>query len=394
MSRLGKVRNGLALRGNLPVLTTSEMISNTGWNMQMVVWQPYLLSLGASIPDLGALQSGSTLLRGGLLLTTGRIADSSGRKRLMILASLLTIAGMVFAVIANHWLLVVPTMILWTIGGSFWEPAFRAMVAESVDPKSRATAFGLLGLTWFLPGLYAPGIAGYVGEILSPRAVIMFMIVTECTALAVITLGARETLKEKPGSAARASASIKDIFKEARSASEFYVGAVIQRFHGAMGEGIFLGMLVTTFGFDLLQLGLLANIYSAITSLLQIPMGKLSDRYGRKKFLVLSGIVKITAFAGYFLSHSYPMILFFHAINASSDAMYAPAFNAYLTEVAPTSGMATKFGNLQGIMALLTFPAPLLGSQLFRLYGFQAPIVTTALLAVATTMAFTRLRKE
>lgn len=390
MNRLA--RENSRFKGNIPVLTASEMVSNTGWNMQMVIWQPYLLSLGARIPTLGLLQSCSTLMRGTLLLITGRIADSVGRKLLMILASSLTIVGMVLAIVANHWVLIVPTIILWAIGGSFWEPAFRAMVAESVEPRNRGTAYGLLGLTWFLPGLYAPAIAGYIGEVLGPRVVITIMVLTESVSLSMIILWVRETLKEKMKSSSKAISFITDVLKQVRSQSKFYIAAIIHRFQGAMGEGIFLGILLTTFSFDLLQLGLLANLYSAATSILQIPMGKISDRYGRKNLLILSVTIKIIAFIGYFISNNFPSILLSHAVNAISDAIYIPTFNAYLAGLESSAGMATRFGSLQGLMALITFPAPLLGSQLFNIYGFQIFIMSTALLAAGSLAAFTRLK--
>lgn len=391
MSSISKERT--PFKGNIPVLTASELVSNTGWNMQMVIWQPYLLSLGAGIPTLGLLQSSSTLMRGGLLLTTGRISDSTGRKRLMTLASMLTIIGMVLALLANHWLLVVPTIILWAVGGSLWEPAFRAMIAESVEPRNRGAAYGLLGLTWFLPGLYAPAIAGYVGGILGPRAVIMIMVLTESISLSIIILGVRETLIEKMRSSRETISLVRGVLKQVGSQSKFYTAAIIQRFQGAMGEGIFLGILLTTFGLDLIQLGVLANIYSAVTSILQIPMGRLSDRYGRKSLLIISGMVKIAAFIGYFLSNNFPSILLFHAVNAISDAIYIPTFNAYLAGLESPAGMATRFGDIQGLMALITFPAPLIGSQLFSLYGFQAFIISALLLAVVSLAAFNRLEQ-
>ena len=50
-----KLRRLLSLRGNFPALAVSDMVSNTGWNMFEVVWQPYVLSLGATIPILGSL---------------------------------------------------------------------------------------------------------------------------------------------------------------------------------------------------------------------------------------------------------------------------------------------------------------------------------------------------
>ena len=54
MSSLSKY---LALEGNIRVLALQTLISQLGFGMLFVVWQPYILSTGLTIIDLGIIQS-------------------------------------------------------------------------------------------------------------------------------------------------------------------------------------------------------------------------------------------------------------------------------------------------------------------------------------------------
>ena len=47
----------LALEGNIRVLALQTLISQLGFGMLVVVWQPYMLSVGLSVVDLGIIQS-------------------------------------------------------------------------------------------------------------------------------------------------------------------------------------------------------------------------------------------------------------------------------------------------------------------------------------------------
>jgi len=50
-----RIRGFLGLRGNFLPIVVLELVSNVGWSMFEVIWQPYVLSLGATVSILGAL---------------------------------------------------------------------------------------------------------------------------------------------------------------------------------------------------------------------------------------------------------------------------------------------------------------------------------------------------
>ena len=394
MRRVDKFRELFALRGNILVLAMTEMISNTGWNMYGVVWQPHVLSLGATVSNLGSLTGVQTLLRSGTLLTTGRMSDHVGRKRLMMTASILSASGIVLSILAGYWVLVIPSILLWAVAGSFWEPAFRSIIAESVDNQRRGTAFSLMSLAWFLPGFYAPTLAGYIAERHGSRSVLAILLGCELSSFAILGAFVKETVKNRKRFHIQSLGSIRQALKPKADLSRFYAAAILNGFAMSLTMGIFYGMLTKTFSFTLLQLGILSNVSSMVTSLFQMPMGRLVDRYSRKRFLILSSGIQVMTSAGFILSGDFTGFLLFSGFSGLAASMWNPAWSAYLSDAAPPEEIGRFFGDLAGLISLFSFPAPILGALLYDNCGFQAPLLAGFLLYTATLLTLTKIKSR
>ena len=80
MGMRGRIREFFGLEGNLLPIVLSELSSNVGWNMFGVIWQPYVLSMGASVSILRALDSLRVALMSVLQPLMGRLSDSFGAR--------------------------------------------------------------------------------------------------------------------------------------------------------------------------------------------------------------------------------------------------------------------------------------------------------------------------
>ncbi|RLI31472.1 hypothetical protein DRO56_05135 [Candidatus Bathyarchaeota archaeon] len=394
MGWIKRLRGAFALEGNLPALALSEFISSNGWNMFGVVWQPYVLSLDADMTILGSLDGLETGLRSGLMLLTGRISDSVGRRALQVVGYLLSIIAITLSIVAGHWTFLIPVALLWAVGDALWEPAHTSMVAESVEEEKRGTAFSLISLTWFIPGFYAPVLAGYLAEGFGFRPVLALLLITEVSSLTIFLVFTRETLERKRSFTLRSLGSVKRVLRPEFGLSGFYLATIANRFAMAIGEGIFFGMLMKTFDFTLFQLGILSNVFSVVVSTSQMPVGKLVDRYGRKRFLVLSSGIRTLAIGGYLVSGSFPSFLLFHGIFGFGESMWIPAYNAYLSNAVPDEERARFFGDLSGLMGLISFPAPILGALLYENWGFRAPILVSLLLSLLSFVSLTKVEER
>lgn len=383
-----KLRGLLALKGNIPAIALSEIVSNTGWNMFEVIWQPYVLGLGATMSVLGSLTSVNTALSSGLQLIMGRISDYVGRKRLLVFSYPLTFMGIVLSIYARSWVFLIPAIILFSISSALWEPAFPTMISESVEKNETGTAFSLISLTWFMPGFYAPVIAGYIADKYGFKPVLSILLLTEFLAFVIFSIYVKETLKIRKLNLSILLSSLKEVLRPKFGLRRFYAAVIIDRFAYAIGEGIFFGMLLKTFNFTLFQLGILVNVASISAASSQIIFGKLVDRYGSRRFLVVAGGISSLAFMSYLISSNFFGFFISQIFRGFAISTWDPSVNSYLSNTVPEGERGRFYGDLNCLKGLISFPAPILGAFLYETSGFRAPILASLVLSIIVIPLF------
>jgi MFS family permease len=388
--RLAKV---LGFRGNILPIVSLELISNVGWNMYEAVRQPFILSLGATVTILGALDGFSLALRSLLQPFMGRISDRLGRKRPIYFSHALCIVGLSLLFVAKSWLWLVPALISFAIADSIWDPIFPTLISESVNEERRGEAFSLWSLTWSIPGFFAPALGGLIAENFGFKPIMVLTLVGEFLAFAVFILFVRETLTgRKELRIGDFIGSLTDALRPPSGLSRFYAAAILGQFIWFMGEGLLPAMLVKAYDFTLIQLGVLANVMSLSIVIFQIPFGRLVDRYGGKPFLLLSSVLWSIIFLGYMASRSFASFVIFKVLRGIVAAAWQPAYNAYISRAVPDDERARTYGDINCLRGLICFPAPIIGALLFENYGFSAPLWAGLVLSVMAFAIFTTVR--
>jgi Bcr/CflA subfamily drug resistance transporter len=122
--------------------------------------------------------------------------------------------------------------------------------------------------------------------------------------------------------------------------------------------------------------------YLAITSLLQLIMGPLSDRFGRRPVL-LAGLV-IFSFASLVcaLATNIWVFLAFRFLQAAVISGAALS-RAVIRDIAPEQEAASMMGYVSMVMAIAPMLGPMLGGALDELFGWRASFITFAALGIA-----------
>lgn len=393
--KLEKLRKLLVLKGNIPALALSDFISSNGWSIFDVIWQPFVLSLGATVSILGGLSSINTVVGSGLQVMTGRFSDSIGRKSMQIASFVFSIAAVTICLTAGVWPFLIPAVICFGLSTAFMEPANMSMIAESVKERKRGIAYSIIALTWFIPGLYASIIGGYLATLYGISLTLMIILFADFLSLLIFAIFVKETLSEKKNIDFHAILnSLKDLIRPKVGLSRFYVAVILHNLRWALGSLIFLGMLTETYHFTLFQLGILEAVFCAVASLSQIPFGWLVDRYGRKTFLIISELARIIPLIGYIFSNTFFEFLIFHGMMGIAVSAWIPAFQAYISDAVPEKERARHIGDLNALGGLITFPAPFIGGVLFDVCGFYAPILTSLILVAITLLLLTTIKKR
>lgn len=156
----------------------------------------------------------------------------------------------------------------------------------------------------------------------------------------------------------------------------------------ALSMSIFLPSLaaMTTY-FDteyaIMQIAL--SGYLAATAVLQVFIGPISDRYGRRKLVLGSLIVFVLATIGTLLAETVEVFLFFRVMQAAVATSMALG-RAIVRDIVPQAQAASMIGYVTMGMALVPMVGPMIGGALEQAFGWQA---TFAFLGAAGLITLT-----
>ncbi|MEQ6438175.1 MFS transporter [Comamonas sp. w2-DMI] len=241
-------------------------------------------------------------------LISGQLADTWGRKRVLVIGWLLGLPVPFMLVAAPNWEWVIAANVLLGLSQGFAWSMTVIMKVDLVGPKGRGLAVGLnefagyfaVGLTAFLTGYLASRyglrpVPIYLGVFYAIVGTILSILVVHDT---------RDHVRLEAGSVAKEPSPLtfREVFmltsfknRNLFSASQ---AGLINNLNDGMSWGIF-PLFFTTLGLGVERIGILKAIYPVVWGVGQIATGPLSDRWGRKGLIVAGMWVQA---AGLFLT--------------------------------------------------------------------------------------------
>jgi len=136
--------------------------------------------------------------------------------------------------------------------------------------------------------------------------------------------------------------------------------------------------------------GLIVGSQFVVSFALQYPMGRLADRFGRRRFLVAGALIFAIANGGFVLPLAVPGLLFLRALQGLGVALFIPAASALVADLSAPERRGRAYGWLQAARISGLTAGPALGGVVAltgRLRVFEA---TAALeLVAAVVLALT-----
>lgn len=155
-----------------------------------------------------------------------------------------------------------------------------------------------------------------------------------------------------------------------------------------LGLGIsmtFLPLLATqVVGMEASEVGILFTIGGVVTMILSIPLAMLSDRKGKRIFMILGLLVSASGMAGVAFTESFSWLIAFVSIRSLGAAMFSPAALGLLSESVPRQRQSTAMGfyGVSEIIGIIIGSA--LGGFVWSAWG---PRVTFLIGTVATGLS-------
>jgi MFS family permease len=274
-------------------------------------------------------------------LISGHLADTWGRKRVLVLGWLVGLPVPFMIMWAPYWEWVVVANALLGINQGFAWSMTVIMKIDLVGPKSRGLAVGLNEFAGYLAVGITAFLTGYIAQRYGLRPAPIYLgVVYAILGAALSILLVRDTrghvhLEVKSSQPTTTSKGFCDIFTltsfRDRNLFAASQAGLVNNLNDGMSWGIF-PLFFAAFGLGVERIGILKAVYPATWGILQVATGPLSDRWGRKGLIVAGMWVQAAGLLLTALTHHFEYWLVGSLLLGIGTAMVYPSLIAAVSD--------------------------------------------------------------
>jgi len=323
------------------------------------------------------------------------LADHYGRRRLIVIAAFYAILFPALYALIRDWRIFFLTSALGAFG-AVSSPALYATIADSIPPLRRTTIISVLQVLPAFPTVFSPLIGGWFiaayGLQSGFRLACVFVAGTTLVSALIMLLFLKETMKPEnvPEAAAHDNSSLS--VRGALSSQSFHSLVALLSAYGmiqfanALVGNYYILYAKNVIDIDAFNYGIIVSLQILFMTLLLIPGGWASDRYGKKKIMIISILTCIPFVVAFTFSRLFVQAAVTMVLLAVAGMYYAPAHEALQADLAPREirGRITSFWLIAGAIGG-AIGAPL-GGFFFQAIGPATPFYLFAIVEAAAAI--------
>lgn len=157
---LSRLKDSLGLQRNIVVMLTATLLLGMGEDLWVRFVPKYLEVLGAGAWGIGAYGVLKDFLDAVYQYPGGWLADRLGRRRALVLFTVLAIVGYGVYFVAPRWEWVLLGTVFVMAWSSLTLPAVFAIIGDNLPETQRAIGFGVQSILKRVPSILAPPLGG------------------------------------------------------------------------------------------------------------------------------------------------------------------------------------------------------------------------------------------
>ena len=156
----------------------------------------------------------------------------------------------------------------------------------------------------------------------------------------------------------------------------------------------FLLIYAKQFGFAVTFVPVLYLIFTAAASIFSLPFGRLSDKIGRKKVLMLAFLLWGLVCLNFILSQSYFSIILGFILYGVHKAALETVQKTFVAELAPPQYKASTLGGFQMVVGLCALPASVIAGMLWEKVSLSMPFYFSLAVTIISSLMLLVVREK
>ncbi len=376
----------VALDRNTGAVAGAMFLQGLGEHLWRRFIPKYLESLGAPVAAIGAFGTAEDFLDGVYQYPGGWLADMHGRRRALEIVLILASAGYAIYFAATAWPVVFLGLLFAAAWSSMGQPTLFAVVGDSVPPDRRTLGFTVQAIVRRVPLAIAPMIGGLVIATLGVRGGVRAGL-TATIGITVLTLAVVARVRI-PILREREPTGIRGVWSAFPASLRWLLASDILIRTGEGLVDVFLVIYATEIaGVTAPQFGALIGLQSVTSMLSYLPAARLSNRVGRKPFVIATFLAFSLFPIAVVSSHSGRALALAFVVGGLRE-LGEPSRKALIVSVVQPQLRARSVGLYYLVRSLGVTPAAFVGGLLWQVRP-SLPFVVAGAIGLAGTSLFT-----
>jgi len=377
---------------NVWIVTAASMFTDISSEMVVYLLPLFLAGvLGAPVAVVGLIEGVAETTASVMKLFSGWLSDRLDRRKW------LTTAGYALSVVAKTglltaatWPAVLATRFVDRLGKGIRTAPRDALIAASVDEKSRGAAFGFHRAGDTLGAFLGVGIsAGIVyatqafSVALTRETFVRVLAISLIPAVAAVVLlaGWLQELPRRGAPAARPRFSLAGF--DARFRAFLLVVGVF-----ALGNSAdaFIVLRAQSLGASTVAVLLLVLGFNFVYTVAASPIGHLSDRVGRSRLIVAGWMLYGVVYLAFGVASSVAALAAVWALYGLYYALTEGVVKAFIADLVPSELRGSAYGMYAAVVGVVALPASALAGLFWQGFGPAAPFLFGAAMAALAVL--------
>ena len=336
-----------------------------GFGLMIPLLPFYAEHFGASAFTVGLLLSVFALCQLLAGPPLGQLSDRIGRKPLLVISQIGTLAGYILLALSNTlWLIFAARILDGLTAGNI--SVAHAYVSDNTQPQQRTKAFGIVGAAFGLGMFVGPSLGGLLARhsLTTPIWAACVLSALSIVATAVLLPKGIKAEHKGPSETLLPVKPILDCFRDPATGDIFFLLSLFYFVFNTFisGFALFLAGRISwqgapmgpqTAGFMFAYAGFLNFFFQAIA------LGHLLRWFSERTLIFAGFLLMVIGFGALSLCHTVPVTLVFLTLSHSGAAVLRPTITSRLSKRVSPQRQGLVMGVNQSVMSIASVIAPL-----------------------------------